>query len=543
MRFTDWSRLMRWTVLSLCVLGLAVASCDGGGADKPGADTAAGEISNPDSTGGVDTASEVSFQPGDSLDDTGLPGDTGTPGDAEDDTPPGPDTPVGPVASVADVQEAPESKNCGIPFASQLVTTDLSFKGLVVTAAPWAYQTSGIKYDGFYVQDPGGGVWHGAMVGFPHDAMPALEAGMEVDVVADHKEIQCLTVLWASSVKISGQDGAPYSPVLTTPQALTGDDAESFEGVFVEIEGVTVTDANPDADQGADLGQFEVDGILRIGNDYELPYMTGGTDSRDVGDQFEMIRGVMTWLDGAPVLMPRKGGDMKLIGGGPPPESGEDTISPPEDTWQPPEDTWQPPEDTWQPPEDTVLPPEDTPPPQDEYVVPDIPAEPDSDLVITEIMYDPSDGVADDKGEWVEIYNATGDDIDINGYRLADAGGNMHIIQNGGPLVVAAGAYFLFGVNFYESENGGVEVDYLLPYAIFQLDNSADEVILMDKYGMELDRVEYAEGQGWPIASGMSLSLVHPNLDNNVAGNWALASTAWGATANLGTPGSANVVD
>ena len=250
------------------------------------------------------------------------------------------------------------------------------------------------------------------------------------------------------------------------------------------------------------------------------------------------------------VLLPRKSGDMKLTGGGPPPpDSGEDilvpppdTVEPPPDTVEPPPDTVEPPPDTVEPPPDTVDPPPDTVVPEDEYLVPDIPAEPDSDLVITEIMYDPSDGVADDKGEWLEIHNATGDDIDINGYRLADAGGNMHIIQNGGPLMVAAGAYFVFGVNFYESENGGVEVDYLLPYAIFQLDNSADEVILMDKFGMELDRVEYAEGQGWPVASGASLSLTHPNLDNNVAGNWALAATAWGATANLGTPGSENIV-
>jgi len=507
-----------------------------------------------DDAGGGDTTPEVHFQPGDTLGDGALLWDT-LANDTENDAPPGPDTPVGPSSTVADVQEAAESQDCGIPFASQLVTTDLVFEGLVVTAPPWPYQASGIKYDGFYVQDPGGGVWHGVMVGFPRDAMPALEVGMEVDVVADHKEIQCLTVLWASSVTISGQEGAPYSPVLTTPGALVGEDGESYEGVFVEIEGITVTDANPDADQGADLGQFEVDGVLRIGNDYELPYMTGETDSRDVGDQFETIRGVMTYRDGSAVLMPRKAGDMKLIGGGPPPDSGEDTWQPPEDTWQPPEDTWQPPEDTWepedtiQPPEDTVQPPEDTTPPEDtppnedEYLVPDVPAEPDSDLVITEIMYDPSDGVADDKGEWIEIHNATGDDIDINGYRLADAGGNMHIIQNGGPLVVAAGGYFTFGVNFYESENGGIEVDYLLPYAIYQLDNSADEVILMDKFGMELDRVEYAEGQGWPTASGASLSLIHPNLDNNVGGNWALATTAWGATANLGTPGAENVVD
>ena len=527
---------------------LAMAACDGGGSSAPGGETPPGDVGDHETSGRTDAA-EVRFQPGDGGTGETVLTDGESHWDVIDDIPPGPDT-AGPSTSVAAVQESAESQECGVPFASQLVATDLLFTGLVVTAPAWPYQGSGIKYDGFYVEDPGGGAWHGAMVAFAHDAMPALQAGMEVDVVADHKEAKCLTVLWASSVKIVGQEGAPYSPVITTPQALTGEDGESFEGVFVEVEGVTVTDANPDEGQGVDQGHFEVDGILRVGNDYLLPYMTGDTESRDVGDQFDSIRGVMTWRDDAMVLMPRKSGDMKLTGGGPPPpDSGEDilvpppdTVEPPPDTVEPPPDTVEPPPDTVEPPPDTVDPPPDTVVPEDEYLVPDIPAEPDSDLVITEIMYDPSDGVADDKGEWLEIYNATGDDIDINGYRLADAGGNMHIIQNGGPLMVAAGAYFVFGVNFYESENGGVEVDYLLPYAIFQLDNSADEVILMDKFGMELDRVEYAEGQGWPVASGASLSLIHPNLDNNVAGNWALAATAWGATANLGTPGSENIV-
>jgi len=533
---------MRWTT-SLGILGLTITACGGGGVDKAGA--VSGEVVGFDGAGPGDAAPEVRFRPGDAEDDAPAPVDAMNPGDTEEDIEPGPDIPVGPATTVAAVQEAPESKDCGVPFASQLVETDLSLDGLVVTAPAWPYQTSGIKYDGFYVQDPGGGVWHGAMVAFAHDGMPALETGMEVDVLADHKEIKCLTVLWASGVKIAGQEGAPYSPVLTTPQALTGGEAESYEGVFVEIEGVTVTDANPDADQGSDHGHFEVDGVLRVGNDYLLPYMTGETDSRDVGDQFDVIRGVMTWRDDAAVLMPRKAGDMKLTGGGPPPDTGpgEDIWEPPEDTWEPPEDTWEPPEDTAEPPEDTWEPSEDTAePPEDEYVLPDIPAQPDSELVITEIMYDPSDGVPDDKGEWVEIYNATGDDIDINGYRLADSGGNMHIIQYGGPLMVGAGQYFVFGVNFYESENGGVEVDYLLPYAVFQLDNGADEVILMNKFAVELDRVEYAEGAGWPVASGASLSLIHPNLDNNVGGNWSIAASAWGETANLGTPGSENIV-
>ncbi|MBM4373339.1 MAG: hypothetical protein FJ098_16905, partial [Deltaproteobacteria bacterium] len=91
------------------------------------------------------------------------------------------------------------------------------------------------------------------------------------------------------------------------------------------------------------------------------------------------------------------------------------------------------------------------------------------------------------------------------------------------------------------SENGGVEVDYLLPYAMVQLDNGEDEIILMNQFGVELDRVEYREAQGWPEAVGASLSLIHPNLDNNVAGHWALATTTWGDTLNLGTPGAANV--
>ena len=54
------------------------------------------------------------------------------------------------------------------------------------------------------------------------------------------------------------------------------------------------------------------------------------------------------------------------------------------------------------------------------------------DVVINEIIQNPA-AVADAAGEWFELYNATGAAIDINGWTIADAGTDSHIITNNGP--------------------------------------------------------------------------------------------------------------
>ena len=158
------------------------------------------------------------------------------------------------------------------------------------------------------------------------------------------------------------------------------------------------------------------------------------------------------------------------------------------------------------------------------------------ELVINEILQNPS-AVSDTNGEWFEVFNPTGSAIDIDGWTIRDNGTNIHLINNGGPLIILPGGFLVLGRNADPGVNGGVIVDY--QYADFFLGNSDDEVILLDESLTEIDRVEYDGGPNFPDPNGASMALIDPALDNNVGANWCTSSTPFG-DGDKGTPGSLN---
>ncbi len=159
------------------------------------------------------------------------------------------------------------------------------------------------------------------------------------------------------------------------------------------------------------------------------------------------------------------------------------------------------------------------------------------DIVISEILQNPA-AVTDADGEWLELFNTTLGDIDINGWIIADNGSDTIIIDNGGPLVIEAGAYLVIGANSDTMLNGGVMVDYAYDSG-FTLANGADEVILIASDSTEIDRVEYDGGPDFPDPEGASMALQATNFDNNDGANWCEAVTAYG-DGDLGTPGAPN---
>jgi predicted extracellular nuclease len=166
--------------------------------------------------------------------------------------------------------------------------------------------------------------------------------------------------------------------------------------------------------------------------------------------------------------------------------------------------------------------------------------EPAGGLVINEIMQNPA-AVYDSNGEWFELYNPTGGDIDINGWTIKDEGSDSHLIDNGGPLFIPAGGYLVLGNNADQATNGGVTVDYAYPSGWY-LGNSDDEVVLLDSALNEIDRVEYDGGTNFPDPTGASMSLIDPDLDNNVGANWCTSATPFG-DGDLGTPGWENACE
>lgn len=161
-------------------------------------------------------------------------------------------------------------------------------------------------------------------------------------------------------------------------------------------------------------------------------------------------------------------------------------------------------------------------------------------LVITEIMKNPS-AVSDNYGEYFEIYNPETYNVNLAGYTIKDADSNIHVIPAETPIMVNAGSYFVFGINADTNVNGGVNVDYEYP-STFNLGNGTDEVIILDNFSNEVDRVYYSDAL-FPDTPGVAMMFMGNMLtdDNNDGSFWLNANTAFGA-GDYGTPGSVNLI-
>lgn len=162
------------------------------------------------------------------------------------------------------------------------------------------------------------------------------------------------------------------------------------------------------------------------------------------------------------------------------------------------------------------------------------------DIIITEIMQNPTT-IIDSDGEWLEIYNTSTSDIDLNGWKLRDDDIDEHII--GGPLIIPSHEFLVLGNNDDTSVNGDYTVDYR--YSDFLLANGVDEVVLEDPDGIEIDRVNYDGGPGFPDPNGASMTLTDFQADNNIGSNWFTSTTREpafiGPTGDLGSPGTLGV--
>ncbi|GLB50343.1 lamin tail domain-containing protein [Neptunitalea lumnitzerae] len=159
----------------------------------------------------------------------------------------------------------------------------------------------------------------------------------------------------------------------------------------------------------------------------------------------------------------------------------------------------------------------------------------EGDLIITEIMQNPS-AVDDAYGEYFEVYNTTDHDIDMIGLTIGSnyAPEEFTITTS---LVVAPGAFVVFGKNSDTAANGGVTLDYTYP-TTFNLGNSSDRITISCNDDL-IDRVAYDDGATFPdpIGASMELNSEHYNsTDNDLGSNWYTATVEYG-NGDYGTPG------
>ncbi|MBI4779357.1 lamin tail domain-containing protein [Candidatus Falkowbacteria bacterium] len=154
----------------------------------------------------------------------------------------------------------------------------------------------------------------------------------------------------------------------------------------------------------------------------------------------------------------------------------------------------------------------------------------EQNILINEIMYDLKG--ADDKHEWIEIYNPGSEAVDLTGWKFNDGdGATNHALnpspENGsrGSMVIPAGGFILLAGNaetlIIDLPNyNGTIID-----TVMSLSNTSAQLKLLNAQGIEIAAVSYDKNSG---ANGNGKTL---EWDNNVFKE---------SLAEAGTPGEVN---
>ncbi|MFH1466857.1 MAG: MopE-related protein [Pseudomonadota bacterium] len=130
-------------------------------------------------------------------------------------------------------------------------------------------------------------------------------------------------------------------------------------------------------------------------------------------------------------------------------------------------------------------------------------------LLVTEVMPEPTD-IADEDGEWFEIYNAYRSNLDLAGLIIRnDAGQAIDLSgEPAGVWILPTGGYFVFGSNADTATNDGVVVDYEYASAVFSLDTVSDVLELtFDISGTEYAVTSFSWDAAAPMHAGTALGL------------------------------------
>jgi hypothetical protein len=145
----------------------------------------------------------------------------------------------------------------------------------------------------------------------------------------------------------------------------------------------------------------------------------------------------------------------------------------------------------------------------------------DSTALFNEVMYNDAVG----EGEWIELANLMGTDIDLSGWKIT--GGIGFTFPEG--TVLAAGAYEVIS-------NGLATVPGAPGPWEGRLSNGGELIQLVNVAGRIMDELDYRDGGRWPLGadgSGATLSRRRRSADSG--------PQAWAASSGIGgTPGAAN---
>ncbi len=157
-------------------------------------------------------------------------------------------------------------------------------------------------------------------------------------------------------------------------------------------------------------------------------------------------------------------------------------------------------------------------------------------LVINEVNYNSHPD--HNAGDWIEVYNGTGADINLSGWIFRD-GEDLHSYRFPENFILEEEGYLVLvnNVDSFQTIYPGTW-NFRGPFA-FGLNRQEETLRLFDPQMNLMDLVEYTNQDPWPEdadGQGHTMQLLGPWLDNNLAQSWAVSD------AMLGNPGEENFV-
>lgn len=154
-------------------------------------------------------------------------------------------------------------------------------------------------------------------------------------------------------------------------------------------------------------------------------------------------------------------------------------------------------------------------------------------MVINEINYNSSNEF--DPGDWVELYNATGDLLNIGDWTFKD-GNDSHIFTILENTLLSAGEYIVLCSDTNSFTALFPDVINFAGDLGFRFSGNGEMLRLYNSDNILIDRVNYDDSDPWPVSpdgNGPTLELIDPLSDNSKAENWT-------ASEENGSPAQSN---
>ncbi|MBN1418166.1 MAG: lamin tail domain-containing protein [Planctomycetes bacterium] len=143
-----------------------------------------------------------------------------------------------------------------------------------------------------------------------------------------------------------------------------------------------------------------------------------------------------------------------------------------------------------------------------------------SPVIVNEIHYHPE---RDPVEEFIELYNRTGEAVDLDGWQLLDAVEHT-FDRRWEPTVIPAHGFLVIAYDPAAlSAASGIPVEEIAGPYIGKLSNLADVVVLADGTGALADRIPYSQDGDWPARAdglGPSLQRLSPDHAGSLPQNW-----------------------